>query len=101
MPTEPAFFVPASEQELLRFTSDKREVRLNAFTSHSPSPEVQAIMTRVRESYQALAGLLDGAIPESREKSLAFTALEESAMWAIKALALTDHGGVVDPPPAS
>jgi hypothetical protein len=57
-------------------------------------------MTRVRESFQAITGLLDGCIPECREKSLAFTALEESAMWAMKALSLTDHDGVVvDPPP--
>ena len=80
--------------------SDKLDARLTAFTYHRPSPEVQAIMTRVRESFQALASLLDGAIPECREQSLAFTALEESAMWAMKALALTDAGGVVvDPPP--
>ena len=82
--------------------SDKLDARLNAFTYHRPSAEVQAIMTRVRESFQALAGLLDGCIPECREKSLAFTALEESAMWGMKALALTDAGGVVvDPPPTA
>ena len=80
--------------------SDRLDARLTAFTYHRPSPEVQAIMTRTRESYQALAGLLDGCISECREKSLAFTALEESAMWAMKALSLTDTGGVVvDPPP--
>lgn len=80
--------------------SDRLQVRLDAFAYHRPSPEVQAVMTRVRESFQAMASLLDGAIPESREKSLAFTALEESAMWAMKALSLTDPGGVVvDPPP--
>jgi hypothetical protein len=74
--------------------------RSTAFTYHRPSPEVQAIMTRLRQSYQALGLLLDGTIPESREKSLAWTALEESAMWALKALSVTDTGGVVvDPPP--
>ena len=75
--------------------------RTTAFTYHRPSPEVQAIMTRIRESYQALGNVMDGSIPESREKSLAWTALEESAMWAMKALSVTDAGGVVvDPPPA-
>ena len=80
--------------------SDKLQARLEAFAYHSPSPEVQAIMTALRERMQALATYIDGAIPESREKSLAFTALEESAMWAMKALSLTDPGGViVDPQP--
>ena len=73
--------------------SDRLQVRLDAFAYHRPSPEVQAVMTRVRESFQAMASLLDGAIPESREKSLAFTALEESAMWAMKALSLTSLAG--------
>lgn len=76
--------------------------RTTAFTYHRPSPEVQAIMTRLRESYQALGNVMDGSIPESREKSLAWTALEESAMWAMKALSVTDVGGViVDPPPSA
>ena len=57
------------------------------------------IMTSLRASYQVLVCILDGEIPACREQSLAFTALEESAMWAMKALALTDPGGVqVDPP---
>jgi hypothetical protein len=74
--------------------------RSKAFVYHQPSSEVQAIMTRLRESYQALGQLLDGAIPSCREKSLAWTALEESAMWAMKALSVTDHGGIVIDPPA-
>jgi hypothetical protein len=75
--------------------------RATAFVYHRPSPEVQAIMTRLRESYQALGAVLEGMVPECREKSLAWTALEESAMWGMKALSVTDTGGVVvDPPPA-
>jgi hypothetical protein len=72
--------------------SDRRDARLKAFAYHRPSPEVQGIMTLLRETFQAIADRLDGSIPECREKSLAFTALEESAMWAMKALALTDPG---------
>lgn len=70
------------------------------FTYHQPSPEVRAIMTRVRESYMALYQLLCGAVPPCRELSLCVTRLEESAMWGMKALSVTDKGGVVvDPPP--
>ena len=80
--------------------SDKLDARLTAFAYHRPSAEVQGIMTALRERMQALATYVDGAIPECREKSLAFTAMEECAMWAMKALSLTDAGGVmVDPPP--
>jgi hypothetical protein len=79
--------------------SEHLERRIAAHTYHRPSPEVQAVMGRVRASYMALVTLLDGAIPECREKSLAFTALEEAAMWSMKALALTDpEGEVVSPP---
>ena len=45
--------------------SDKLDARLNAFTYHRPSTEVQAIMTRVRESFQAIAELLR-ALPLGR-----------------------------------
>ena len=80
--------------------SDQLDARLNAFAYHQPSAEVQALMTEMRVAFQALAGRLDTTIPACREKALAFTALEEAAMWAMKALALTDAGGVVgDPPP--
>jgi hypothetical protein len=72
--------------------------RVLSHTYHRPSAEVQAIMGRIRESYIALVTLLDGAIPECYEKSLAFTALEEAAMWSMKALALNDPEGEVISP---
>ena len=72
--------------------SDKLEARLLAFTDHAPSPAVQDKMTALRKMFMVDVALLDESIPECREKSLAFTALEESAMWAMKALSLTDPG---------
>ena len=41
---------------------------------------------------------LDGNIVECREKSLAVTAFEETMMWAMKALALTDSDGTIVSP---
>lgn len=76
--------------------SDHLDARRHAFAEHRPSAEVQAIMTEMRVAFHSLAGRLDTTIPACREKALAFTALEESAMWAMKALALTDAAGVVD-----
>jgi hypothetical protein len=82
--------------------SEHLERRLKSHTYHRPSVEVQQAMSDVREEFMTLVCMCDGTIPECREKSLAFTALEEAAMWAMKALALTDPGGevispVVDP----
>ena len=67
--------------------------RLKAHTDHRPSADVQATMAGLRGMFMATVSTLDAQIPECREKSLAFTALEEAAMWAMKALALTDPGG--------
>ena len=79
--------------------SERLTERQQAFTYHRPSQDVQRLMTTLRVKFIDLVTWIDGDIPESRQKSLAITALEESAMWAMKALAVTDVGGaVVDPP---
>lgn len=78
--------------------SEHLERRLMSHTYHRPSLAVQHGMSEVREEFMALVARLDAAVPECREKSLAFTALEESAMWAMKALALTDPEGQVISP---
>ena len=72
--------------------------RLLSHTYHRPSVDVQAKMGALREAYMHLVEHLDLAVPECREKSVAFTALEESAMWGMKALALTDPNGEVISP---
>jgi hypothetical protein len=80
--------------------SERLVERQHAFAYHRPSTEVQVLMTALRVRFIDLVTWMDAAIPESRQKSLAVTALEESAMWAMKALSVTDaDGAVVDPPP--
>ena len=78
--------------------SEKLPERLKAFTYHAPSVPVQEHMRELRLRFQRLVTVLDDAIPECREKSLAFTALEEAGMWAMKALSHTDPGGQVVSP---
>ena len=73
--------------------SDKLASRLLAFTYHAPSASVQDSMKSLHLSMMDMVHLLDSSIPECREKSLAFTALEECAMWAMKALSLTGPEG--------
>ena len=57
----------------------------SAFTYHAPKqPEMY---TEIREKAKELAYLIDGLCPDSREKSLAMTKLEECAMWANASIA--------------
>ena len=78
--------------------SEKLEARLNSLTYHRPSPQVQAVMSDMRSHAIDFMTYLDGNIVECREKSLAVTAFEETMMWAMKALALTDPGGEIVSP---
>jgi hypothetical protein len=57
------------------------------FTHHAPGPKKTPIHEDVREVYRSAAEELAEALPESREKSLAITALEESSFWAQAAIA--------------
>jgi hypothetical protein len=58
------------------------------FSYHPPrEPGVANLIGSVRLSVRSLAEFLNDALPESREKSLAFTALEEALMWANAAIA--------------
>ncbi|MBM4525191.1 hypothetical protein GS462_11290 [Rhodococcus hoagii] len=57
------------------------------FDVHPASPEQQRQHQRVREACKALAGFLADNVPAGRERSLAFTKLEETMMWANKGVA--------------
>ncbi len=60
----------------------------NRFTYHAPASHSQVkIYQVIREAGLALANLIDGYAPDSREKSLAITSLEEAVMWANAAVA--------------
>jgi len=52
------------------------------FTSHVVDEEQYQSQVAIRSSALALAELVDNSQPDSREKSLAITALEECVMWA-------------------
>ena len=54
----------------------------NKFTYHAPQEGQPAKYQAIREKAKELAYLIDELVPDSREKSLAQTKLEESAMWA-------------------
>lgn len=57
-------------------------------TNHPPANDkVVQRFERVRVEAKAFARLVDQLCPESREKALAFTNLEQALMWAIASIA--------------
>lgn len=54
----------------------------NNFMYHSPKEGQTEKYEAIREKAKELAYLIEEACPNSREKSLAITKLEECSMWA-------------------
>jgi len=57
------------------------EVELR-FTYQASTPEMNAKYPVLRDKAKELAYIINQLVPEGREKSLAFTKLEEVIMWA-------------------
>jgi hypothetical protein len=57
------------------------------FTYHAPKQGQPEKYEAIRAKALELAELLDAQCPDSREKSLAVTALEETVMWANASIA--------------
>ncbi|MCF8034690.1 MAG: hypothetical protein K9K66_04335 [Desulfarculaceae bacterium] len=57
------------------------------FTYHPPKDGQPAKYEEIREEAKALARTIDSLCPESREKSLAMTKLDEFVMWANASIA--------------
>ena len=59
----------------------------NRFVYHAPKGNQQQKYENIRKNALAFAELIDIMCPDSREKSLAITALEECMMWANSSIA--------------
>lgn len=59
----------------------------NNFTYHAPKGDQQIRYQSIREIAKGLAMFIDDHCPDSREKSLAMTKLEECVMWANASIA--------------
>lgn len=57
------------------------------FTYHPPKEGQPEMYTRLRNTAKALALEIEAFCPDSREKSLAMTKLEECVMWSNAAIA--------------
>lgn len=60
------------------------------YAYHKPSTEGIDKIAKLREAFSALDDLITELAPQSREKSVALTNLETTAMWAIKAVVCND-----------
>lgn len=59
----------------------------NNFRYHSPKEGQPEKYTQLRNKAKELAYLIEELAPQSREKALAITRLEESVMWANASIA--------------
>lgn len=59
----------------------------NNFKYHAPKPGQAERYVMLRERAKSFAELILEECPESRERSLALTALEESVMWTNASIA--------------
>ena len=60
---------------------------INRFTYHAPKNGQPEMYQEIRQKGLEMAGIVDTLAPDSREKSLAITKIEEAVMWAIAAIA--------------
>ena len=63
---------------------------LKTYAYHKPSDVSTEAIREIREAFSALHGKIVQLAPESRERSVALTNLETTAMWAIKAVVSND-----------
>lgn len=68
---------------------------LKTYAYHAPSEEGIEKIQAIRASYSELHRLVEELAPTSRERSVAITELETSAMWAIKAVVINDPESLV------
>lgn len=74
------------EKQVGQYTVDGDEIE-NRFGFHPATDETREKHLEIREAFIELGKLLVELLPESREKSLAFTALQEASMWSNAAVA--------------
>jgi hypothetical protein len=58
----------------------------NRFTWHPPKGDQAVRYERIRSDARQFAAMINDLVPDSREKSLAITRLEEAVMWANAAI---------------
>ncbi len=62
----------------------------NSFTYHAPKNDQPQRYEAIRNKAKELAHMLDELCPDSHEKSIAQTNLEQAVMWANKSIACNE-----------
>ena len=70
--------------------NDKDRIE-NNFTYHPPDENQTSRYNLLRKAGKALAYMIEGFCPPSRERSVALAKLEESIMWANAAIARNEN----------
>lgn len=70
---------------------DQKELD-NIFTYHAPTMVQIERYARLRVEAKAFAKLILETTPQSREQSLALTAVQQAVMWANAAIAINEVG---------
>ena len=65
----------------------KQEELVNNYTYHAPDEQKQLDHQTIRTAVFSAATVVNNTCPESREKSLVMTKLEEAMFWANAAIA--------------
>lgn len=65
------------------------------FAYHKPGERGRERLEQIREAYSELKQAVERLCPASRERSVAITELETSAMWATKSIVLNDPESTV------
>lgn len=68
---------------------EDKATEVNPFGYFKPADEMLPLIQETREAYTAVHKFLL-SLPASRQRAIAITELETSAMWAIKGLVLND-----------
>jgi hypothetical protein len=78
---------PASMPAVSYVNQEARKRIANNFTYHPPKGDQVPRYGKIRDTAKDFALMISEFCPESREKSLAMTNLEEAVMWANAAIA--------------
>ena len=62
----------------------------NIFTYHAPKGDQAERYVKLREKAKEFARVVQECCPDSREKSLAVTSLQQASMWANASIAINE-----------
>ena len=62
----------------------------NVFSYHAPKGDQAERYTVIREKAKEFANIIEDNCPDSREKSLALTNLQQSVMWSNASIAINE-----------